>query len=221
MLENASLLVLQDDPQEEEHLQLVAHHPGFREAVEGLGADLEVVYDWRYDVLDAARADPSSAPYPARQLAHEWGISPAAAIAVALMGVEKLDQVARDRSGITVWETPEAFTIQISRPLTPQRYERVTELMKEKRQAVGPIEEARGKTGKRRGDPSPALIEALVWFDRWIDGEEPASIWRDVQKDRPKLGHDAFVRQLTRVWERMRSISENDLPRERPSKRRG
>src|SRR4051812_34683541 len=89
-LENAMVILLPNDPQEEEHIQLLAYHPGFRRALEDLRADFDAVDYEGFDVLSEARANPSDAPYPARQVAREWGVSPAAAIAAMLMGPGEL-----------------------------------------------------------------------------------------------------------------------------------
>jgi hypothetical protein len=116
------------------------------------------------------------------------------------------------------WETPTDYTIRIPRPLTPDRAAAVQRWLKVKRKQDGPIEEAWGQAGKSRYDESAALIEALPWFDRWNDGEEPMAIWKDIHKERSKLNDQAFLGQLIRVWERMQSLSPEGVRPGRPSK---
>lgn len=234
LFDGAAVLLVHSDAQQEQHLQVLRHHPGFGEAVRLLQEDLDAVgIDFTSGAHEVAQVQPDLAPYPVRRFAEDWGLSPAASAALALIGFDRFREVVdgthdvitwqavtADKQEVMTWETSTSYTIRIPRPLTKARRDAVTKWLAAKRRQDGSVEQAWGLAGKKRQDLNPALIEALPWFDRWQNGEEPAEIWRSLLDEHPKLDFDSFVAQLTRVWDQMRSLQEEGVRPDRPSRAR-
>lgn len=224
-LEGESVLRAEPDIHDEDHIAFALHHPALMKELDSLVEDLVDAYnaatiiDIPDEAIDTAWADPEHAPYPVRQLAHRWGLSPAQVMALALGGDGYVKGLLREGWWrVSVKETPTAYVIRIPRPITPGRKEAVQRWLKQRQSADQP-EQARGVAGKKRYDRQPALLEALPWFERWNQEEErPAVIWRSLRTEHPKLTFEVFIAQLIRAWERMREISPEGVRPDRPSK---
>ncbi|MFN8113177.1 MAG: hypothetical protein U0R51_08250 [Solirubrobacterales bacterium] len=203
-----------EDEHEREHLAFVQHHPAFPEALEGLRGDYKLggVEEASPHLIEAAIADPrASANAPAREFAKDWGITTAAALYLALQ-----DPVSVDTDYLAVEVTELEYVVHIPRPLTPARRNAICKWVKSENRP-GPAEEAWGKAGKQRWDPSPRASAAIAWFQRWNAGEEPAQIYRDVSKEAP-VAFETFHSSLVSAWKRMKAISPDKVREERPSK---
>jgi hypothetical protein len=223
--ENAKLPELRDvevieieDPVAEQHWLLLQHHPGFQAALVGLREELDYVYrePSPADFLDDIVANPQSAPYPLLKAAEEWGLSPIDLLGLVFETSDEWSEHFRPQAnGIFIWETPGEFVIRVPRPITPEKRQQLDSWLKNA--PDGQLERAHDLIGKQRHDLSPALIEALPWFERWNAGETLPTIWHDVRKgDKPSW--DAFHGQVVRAWERMRSLSPTGIRENRPSR---
>jgi hypothetical protein len=222
-----SMLCEGRDARQQEHLNFLAHHPGFQQAIPQLAEDLEDTVGAR-DAKYLSEATPEDVPYPLVKFAEEWGLTVSLAATLASARRENVDsEMARaaDAHAIVIWQTPTAITIRIPRPIISSKVEAVKRFLgrKSMRGVDGPVEKAWNLASGSRTGRSKALEAALPWFDRWNadKNQEPAAIWREVLESQPKLTHANFVAQLTRVWERMRVISPEGIREDRPSKRRG
>lgn len=221
------LLKGRDDELQREHLELLLNHPWFAAELEALREDLEESVGIRAAVYRSIHR-PEEAPYPVRKFSEQWGLAAGTAATLALVGLEDAEGasvLAAESHAILIWETPTAITIRVPRPITPERQTAILNFLKQKRKEQGPVEVAWGTAGKKRLESSPALEEALPWFRRWNSGEEPTTIWRDIQRTSKaevarEISIDAFVTQLARLWERMRAISPEGIRPDRPSKRK-
>jgi hypothetical protein len=204
----------------EQHWQLLKYHPGFQTTLVGLREELDYVHGEpsASDFLDAIVANPQSAPYPLLKAAEEWGLSP-----IDLLGLvfetsdEWIEHFRPQANGIFIWETPGEFIIRVPRPITPEKRQQLDAWLKSA--PKGQLERAHDLLTRQRypKDVSPALIEALPWFERWNAGEKLPAIWHDVGKG-GKPSWDAFHGQVVSAWERMRSLSPREVREDRPSR---
>lgn len=220
------------DDFDDEYLRLLWAHPGFRKARKELRLEFAELEEGGIFLdesdRDNARKGPADAPYPLREFAEKWGVSPAAAYVFTRAsdenhdpgdGNEYFEHFRREANSVIVWEDENGFTLYIPRPLTPQKQARVRAWMA--RPKSGHLEHlwSRGDLVKwtpKRGDPS-----ALAWFERWqYAKEEPMTIANRLIEEGEHVDPETLVKSLTSIWKRMQAISEDGLRQPPPSRGR-
>jgi hypothetical protein len=185
------------DPVYDEHLEFLAHHPGFEQAVLAL------------------REKEATAEQFSAAAAH-WRITEPDLLAfVEAPDDDVVLDVAGDKSFVEV--RPTMFVLRIPRPVTPARRAAVEQWLKEQREWRHPVEQgetlAEGAPVRfvdiKSGYASPTLREHLDWYDRFAAGQSA----REIAESTETWRHDeTFVRNtLQRIHRRMREISPRGL----------
>jgi hypothetical protein len=231
--ENGAYFWADVDPYDDEHLELLKHHPGFRADLVRLWEDIELMpfpgegHGHAGPLVGALRKDPDDVPVPLAEtlaeLATKWGVAPLDAVSLVMTSGQKL--VSRERSMLFVRDCGSYLFLRIPKPITPPRREAIERLLREERRRRGAFED-RSLSSKSKPGLSPSLIEVLPVFDAWLAGSSPAKLWREDCKQRqaeglPPLDFESFVQPLIRVWSRLRRISPERLPDKPPSKGSG
>jgi hypothetical protein len=185
------------DPEVEEHLELVAHHPGFARQIEALRGGP------RNDA-DVLRA------------AHQWRLT---TIALRKFLDATDEDIVLNAVDDMVWVEvrPTAYVLEIPRPLTKAKREAVSEWLKAERGWLSVEERKRGRTRAKKSSLSGRLLEGLGWFDRWFDGETITQIWESLPSVHGQAPAEHDVRNaLQAVYRRMSEISPEGLPDKGP-----
>jgi hypothetical protein len=211
----------------DEYLLLLWEHPGFQKARGELRQEVDELseHGFEFDIQETRRgaSHPGS---PITQFAERWGVSPAAARVMALPSSDLVDLpedevfqlYQREARAIVVRESDSGFSVFLPRPVLSQDVDALASWLKE--QKSGRVEELWGRSGKMRWQPQRGITAEIARFQEWNGGREATDIWKAGHAKNPKLGHDSFVQQLTRIWERMREISPEGIRPDRPSKAR-
>lgn len=178
------------DPEVEEHLALVAHHPGFELEVNRL-------------------RDENPSPEDIARSAGAWRISYGAMCAFVEADGEPTLDILDDL--VFVEARPTAYVITVPRPLTKRRKQVIGEWLKQQRHFKERMPGTNAWRAPRKSHPKPLLQETLAAFERWNDGEPLASVF-----DSMNVAHDLGRQRLRRVYASMKEISKEGLKKHGP-----
>jgi len=193
------------DPHLQEHIDLLAYHPGFdadvKELRELVSRDSQ---PGRISVLAERSREVVAA-------AGRWRISPFYLQQFVLSGDNDV-RLPMDGDKVFVEDLPYEYVIHVPKHVTPGHREAIQGWFSEQRSWLGPQELAAHKKKKPKASLSPAVISDLPLYERWLHGETVEQLAAEDNR-----GVDQLASALRKVSAKLKAISPRGLPENTPS----
>ena len=189
------------DPQFEEHLQFLSHHPGFKEELRGACSTPQEEADLH-------------------ELAGRWQL-PLDVLRRAIAAGDKPVQLSLYDGLPYVELKPDEYVLHVPRWLTSARKDAIQAWAREVWNWPRLIDDADGAAQAwfkpRAGHRAPQAAAHLDWYDRWHAGESSEDIWHSLDpREAAAIGAEGVRATLRSIHKRMAEIQPAGLRRPGP-----
>ena len=183
------------DPQFEEHLAFLSHHPGFQ------------------DELRGARGHPMS-ERRLREFGGRWQL-PLDVVRRAIAADDEHVQLDVFDGLPYVELAPDEYVLHVPRWLTPARKDAVQAWAREVwnwPRLIDDVDSGQAWSQPKAGHRAPQAAAHLDWYDRWHDGESAQEIWDSLDpREAAAMGFETVRSTLRSIHKRMAEIQPSGL----------